>query len=460
MRVSSSHMGARASLWMTTSFSTSPSSTGAFAPGLCRWTWSLIRREVVALPARTCSTTGYISLCGTSVMKPRLPMLMPRMGAGRPARSEAAWMSVPSPPRTMTRSAPAAICRSSVRTSTPFCFRNWSTYGTVSAASALCFLWTIPTRRGTGHGWLAMSALLYRLRGPLRSRPGGGRVGQTAGRADAPPHPRGLRRAGARARPGDGPATRHRGGPGPVAAPLGAAGDREDDAGPDRRPPHRLGVHPLQRRAGGREGDPRDRRRRAGSPEDAAQADDPLRRRDPPVHARPAGRLPPARRGRHLLAHRRHHREPVLRGERRPPLALPRRDAARPHRGGGGGHARPGGGRAERAEGRGVARRRGARGARPLRLRRRAPRAQRAGSGGGLRPADRTDDDRETRRGGGAAAEDAPLRQGGRGALQRRLRLHQVVAGERSGRSRLLPGPDAGGGRGATLNYLEASGTS
>ena len=43
----------------------------------------------------------------------------------------------------------------------------------------------------------------------------------------------------------------------------------------------------------------------------------------------------PARRGRDGDARRRHHREPVLRGERGAPLALPGGDAARPHRGGG-----------------------------------------------------------------------------------------------------------------------------
>ena len=54
----------------------------------------------------------------------------------------------------------------------------------------------------------------------------------------------------------------------------------------------------------------------------------------------------PARRGRDGDAHRRHHREPVLRGERGAPLALPGRDPARAHRGGARRAARP---RARRA---------------------------------------------------------------------------------------------------------------
>ena len=61
----------------------------------------------------------YSSACGTSVMKPRLPMFTPRMGTGRPSRSDAAWMRVPSPPRTTTRSAARAASVSSAITSTP-----------------------------------------------------------------------------------------------------------------------------------------------------------------------------------------------------------------------------------------------------------------------------------------------------------------------------------------------------
>ena len=74
------------------------------------------------------------------------------------------------------------------------------------------------------------------------------------------------------------------------------------------------------------------RERQAAAP----AADHPLRRRDPPLHQVPAGRLPAPRRGRHDHAHRRHHREPLLRGQRRPPLPLPGGDAAGAHRRGGG----------------------------------------------------------------------------------------------------------------------------
>ena len=45
-------------------------------------------------------------------------------------------------------------------------------------------------------------------------------------------------------------------------------------------------------------------------------ADAPLRRRDPPLQPRPAGRLPAVRRARRHRAGRRHHREPVVRAQR------------------------------------------------------------------------------------------------------------------------------------------------
>ena len=82
-------------------------------------------------------------------------------------------------------------------------------------------------------------------------------------------------------------------------------------------------------------------------------------------------------------AHRRDHREPVVRGERGAPLALPRRHAAGAHRGGGRRAPRPR--RSPRPEGlagRGHARAGRARGARALRVRRRAAGAQRARGGG------------------------------------------------------------------------------
>jgi putative ATPase len=57
-----------------------------------------------------------------------------------------------------------------------------------------------------------------------------------------------------------------------------------------------------------------------------------VRRRDPPLQPRPAGRLPALCRGRHGHARRRHHREPVLRTQRRAAVALPGAGAAPPRR--------------------------------------------------------------------------------------------------------------------------------
>ena len=57
-----------------------------------------------------------------------------------------------------------------------------------------------------------------------------------------------------------------------------------------------------------------------------------VHRRDPPVQQGPAGRAAAGRRGRHDHPHRRHDREPLVRGQRRPALPLPgaRARAARP----------------------------------------------------------------------------------------------------------------------------------
>ena len=67
-------------------------------------------------------------------------------------------------------------------------------------------------------------------------------------------------------------------------------------------------------------------------PPRARPAHDPLRRRDPPLQQGAAGRVPAARRGRIDRAHRRHHGEPVVRGERGAALALARVRAARARR--------------------------------------------------------------------------------------------------------------------------------
>ena len=65
----------------------------------------------------------------------------------------------------------------------------------------------------------------------------------------------------------------------------------------------------------------------------ARPAHDPLRRRDPPLQPRPAGRVPAPRREGHDRPDRRHHREPVVRGQLGAALALPRVRAARARRG-------------------------------------------------------------------------------------------------------------------------------
>ncbi len=87
-------------------------------------------------------------------------MLIPRMGTGRPPSSDAAWMRVPSPPSTMTRSAERPTSALSVTTSTPFVSRNRATRSAVSVASAEVTLWMIPTRFGIGHGWPDMSGII------------------------------------------------------------------------------------------------------------------------------------------------------------------------------------------------------------------------------------------------------------------------------------------------------------
>ena len=75
-----------------------------------------------------------------------------------------------------------------------------------------------------------------------------------------------------------------------------------------------------------------------------------VRRRDPPLQPRPAGRLPALRRGRHGHAGRRHDREPVVRAERRAAVALPGVGAepARRRRAGTAAGPRRGGARPER----------------------------------------------------------------------------------------------------------------
>ena len=106
-----------------------------------------------------------------------------------------------------------------------------------------------------------------------------------------------------------------RGRPAVVGDPLGAAGHREDHAGPGHRRPHQQGVRAAQRGERRREG--RARRARAGPapPRRARPGHDPVPRRGAPLQQGAAGRAAARRRERAHHAHRRHHREPVLRGE-------------------------------------------------------------------------------------------------------------------------------------------------
>ncbi len=157
-------------------------------------------------------------------------------------------------------------------------------------------------------------------------------------------------------RPAAAQAPRRRAGPGPSARrrradrahgggeaagldhPVGPAGQRQDD----HRAPAGRGDRPRLRAALGRVF----RRRRpaqgvrAGArPARGGRGHASLRRRDPPLQPRPAGRVPALCRGRHGDPGRRDHREPVLRAQRRPAVALPGLRAAPPRRRGAGGAA-------------------------------------------------------------------------------------------------------------------------
>ncbi len=180
----------------------------------------------------------------------------------------------------------------------------------------------------------------------------------------------------------------------------------------------------LQRRDVRHQGDQGGDGRSRGDAPAPGPPDDPLRRRDPSLQQGAAGRLPAPRRSRRPGADRRHHREPVVRGQRRAPLPLQGVRAAAARRGGRGRYPAPRLARSRaRARARDAAarrdarRRRGGRG-RPLRQRRRPDRPERAGAGRRLcRPPRRAGGRRGPRR--GTAREAGPaLRQERRRALQ------------------------------------------
>ena len=163
----------------------------------------------------------------------------------------------------------------------------------------------------------------FRHERPLRRRREGaaarrGAAGDPAAAADAgrvrraAPDPR----RELRAPPGD------RGRPRLLDDPLRAAGQREDDARPGDRQYDRVGIRGALGRVGdglpGARGDParpRPARRQR-------RADDPLPRRDPPLQQGAAGRAAAGGRGGLDHADRRHHREPLLRGQLGAPVAL------------------------------------------------------------------------------------------------------------------------------------------
>ena len=218
-------------------------------------------------------------------------------------------------------------------------------------------------------------------------------------------------------------AARHRGRPGPLLILWGPPGTGKTTLA--RIIAERTGAAFVAFSAvlGGREGHPRDRGRGPGAQAAAPPADHPLRRRDPPLQPRPAGRVPAPRRGGDHHARSGATTEnpsfevnaallsrcrvvtlaPLTEEEVGALLDRARRLAARAGR-------------------EGPARARGPRGAS-----RAPPTATRGGrsrrwrsAAAAVRLAGREEIDARRRR-GGAAAQDAALRQGRRGALQRRL---------------------------------------
>ena len=82
-------------------------------------------------------------------------------------------------------------------------------------------------------------------------------------------------------------------------------------------------LRAVLRRHLGDQGDQGGDGRGGARPPDARPANPPLRRRDPPLQPRPAGRVPALRRARRHRAGRRDDREPVVRAQRGAALALP-----------------------------------------------------------------------------------------------------------------------------------------
>ena len=267
-------------------------------------------------------------------------------------------------------------------------------------------------------------------------------------RTTAPPHDRRIYRAGAPRGQKRGVPQVLRDGQRPVVHPLGTSGRGQDHAGEDRR--HTVGtpvLHPLGRHVG-REG--RARGDRVGAQAAVLRPEGPaaVHRRNPPLQQVAAGFALRGRRTGRLHAHRRDDRKPLVRGDLAAlePLSGLHPQVAR--RQGPANVARPRPDdrhRAERARHRGHGNRRAV----PLLGRRRAQAAQHPRNR--RRGHRRQGDDHRPVRHRLPPAEHRPLRQERRTALRCHFGLHQIGPGQRPQRRDLLPGADAGRGRGAAV---------
>ena len=224
---------------------------------------------------------------------------------------------------------------------------------------------------------------IYSSGGPLLDERRTGRGRGAAGGAHAAAWPRRVRRPGAHRRPRLGAARRHRRRRALQHDLLRAAGLRQDHPCAAHRHRDRRALGAALGGQLGYRGRARRDQGRARSAHPRPGAHDPLHRRDPPLQQGAAGRPAAGHRRRRRDAHRRHHREPLLRGQLGAHLALsalPLRAAAAGARGAGradrAGRRRAGAGRQRSHSGRGRPRL-------PRRdlARRRARGAQRPGDG-------------------------------------------------------------------------------
>ena len=162
---------------------------------------------------------------------------------------------------------------------------------------------------------------------PRRPREGRAPSRLAPGRPHAASHPRRAAGPGRGSRAGPAPPPCPRGRPAPVPDPLGPARLRQDHPRPRHPPPDPRPLRGDERRALGGEGAARGAARGRGAAAPRRAPHGRVHRRDPPLQQGPAGRAPrPRRVGRHR-PHRGHHREPLVRGERGPPVPLADRGA-------------------------------------------------------------------------------------------------------------------------------------